>query len=60
MRISPIILALALLAVAEPALAAVSVPAPSDFALFALGVIGLMVGRRGAKAVRSPDDDGAA
>ena len=60
MRISPIIVFLAMLALAEPALAATQIPEPSDFALFLLGVAGLIIGRSGARALRSPDDDGTA
>jgi len=51
---------LAMLALAEPALAATQIPEPSDFALFLLGVAGLIIGRSGARALRSPDDDGTA
>ncbi len=46
--------------VAEPALAATPVPEPSDFALFLLGVAGLIIGRRSASARRHKKDDSAA
>lgn len=59
-RISPFILFLTLLAFAEPALAATKIPEPSDLGLFLLGVAGLIIGRQGAKALKSRDDDSAA
>ncbi len=39
------------LGIATPALAAggISIPEPSDLSLFALGVVGLLVGRHAAK-----------
>lgn len=51
---SPIpVLALAtgLLCIAEPAVASagISIPDPSNLALFAIGVLGLIVGRHGAR-----------
>ena len=54
-RISPLFL---LLFGASPALAAdhVAIPEPSDFALFALGLLGLVVGRHLAKPKPSKDD----
>ena len=45
-----IILALALVVLASPAHAeATKISEPSDLALFALGVIGLIIGRRGGR-----------
>lgn len=45
--------ALLLLAVASPAAAATAaVPEPSTMALFGLGVLGVIVGRRGARRKR--------
>lgn len=51
----PLILsALVLAFAASPALAqtSTSVPEPTDLALFALGVVGLIVGRQGARRRR--------
>lgn len=36
--------------------APVSVPEPSDIALFALGVVGLIIGRRSSRTRRRDDD----
>lgn len=61
MRRLPIFLALVMLALAEPAMAATAVPEPTDFALFLLGVAGLIIGRRSARARHAPPgDDGTA
>lgn len=48
-----------LLASAAPAAAngGTPVPEPSNLALFALGVIGVIVGRRGARGRRPRDDE---
>ena len=60
MRISPVVFVIMLLAVAEPALAATAAPEPANFALFLLGVAGLIIGRRSAVARRRPKDDSVA
>lgn len=55
MNRSAIILALATFMLsASPALAqaSISVPEPTDLTLFALGVVGLIVGRQGARRRR--------
>ena len=46
-----------LLAAAAPAwaFAGAPVPQPADFALFAVGVIGVLIGRRGARMRRRAD-----
>lgn len=35
------------------------VPEPADFVLFAIGVIGLLIGRRGSRARRNKADEAA-
>ncbi|MFM9977320.1 MAG: hypothetical protein ACKVOP_04655 [Sphingomonadaceae bacterium] len=51
----------ALLALSAPAFAqsSVAIPEPTDLALFALAVVGLIVGRQSSRnAPRDPDDKG--
>ena len=38
-------------------LASAAVPEPSDFALFLIGVAGLLIGRRGSRRRHQDDDD---
>jgi hypothetical protein len=53
-RIPALFFVAALVSAATPALAqtSISIPEPTDLTLFALGVIGLIVGRQGARRRR--------
>ena len=52
------IAAAALLLMASPALAegGTAIPEPSNWALFAMGVAGVLIGRFGARKRKRPDD----